>query len=493
MRRESIHAVLEQTMRSLTAGVASLLVLYALPGPITAQQAEKPLVFRSVDVFDGSHLIRSATVLVRDGMVRAVGQDIPIPSFAEVIDGKGKTLLPGLIDAHVHLGISQGEQFLRDALNFGITTELEMWGSDASLALRNKINADVIRDLADLRTAGTGITVPRGHPTEMGGPPYPTLGPSDDVQAFVDARIAEGGDYIKIIYEHAFPTLTKQQLEDVVAAAHRRNRLVVIHVTTQREARDAIAAGVDGLAHIFADSVPEPGFAKFAAEHHVFVTPTLSVIEALTKTSSKPWWQDQPKVSPFITPSMKRMLEMKFPPGFRADLNLANAVAAVSALRRAGVSILAGTDAPAPGLAHGLSLHHELELLVFSGLTPLEALAAATSEPARAFGFHDRGRIAVGIRADLLLINGNPTVNITETRDIVGVWKLGVRYSRYSGERNEKHSPDSPTWNSTGHWSAPRIVSDMYSLVRGCSPECALPCETLARPGLEIVPQAHFR
>ena len=78
---------------------------------------------------------------------------------------------------------------------------------------------------------------------------------------------------------------------------------------------------------------------------------------------------------------MRRSLEMKFPPGFRPDLKLPNAKAAVSALRRAGVSILAGTDAPAPGLAHGLSLHHELELLVLSGLTPLEALAAATTEP----------------------------------------------------------------------------------------------------------------
>jgi imidazolonepropionase-like amidohydrolase len=425
-------------LRSLTAAFVSFLTLCALPASIAAQQSERPLVFRNVDVFDGSRLIRSTTVLVRDGMVRAVGQDVPIPSFAEVIDGKGKTLLPGLIDAHVHLGISHGEQFLRDALNFGVTTELEMWGSDASLALRNKITADGIKDVADLRTAGTGITVPRGHPTQMGGPPFPTLGPGDDVQAFVDARIAEGGDYIKIIYEHAFPTLTKQQLEDVVAAAHRRNRLVVIHVTTQRDARDAIAAGVDGLAHIFADSVPESDFAKFAAEHHVFVIPTLSVVAALTETSSKAWWQDQPKVSPYITPSMRRILEMKFPPGFGANLKLANAEAAVSALRRAGVSILAGTDAPAPGMAHGLSLHHELELLVLSGLTPQEALASATSEPARAFGFHDRGQIAVGKRADLLLVNGDPTVNIKATRDIVGVWKLGVRYSRYSADRNEK-------------------------------------------------------
>ena len=418
-------------VNSSILGFVSLLVVCAVVGSIIAQQSEKPLVFRNVDVFDGSRLIPSTTVLVRDGMIRAVGKDIPIPSSAEVIDGNGKTLLPGLIDAHVHLGSTFGEQFLRDALNFGVTTELEMWGGEKSLALRDKIVAGDIKDVADLRTAGTGITVPRGHPTQMGGPSIPTLGPGDDVQAFVDARIGEGGDYIKIIYEHAFPTLTKQQLEDVIAAVHKRNRLVVVHTTTQRDARDAIAAGADGLAHLFAESLPEPDFAKFVVEHKVFVIPTLSVVEGLTQASSKPWWQNQPKLTPFISPAMKSMLERKFPPERGAGLKLANAEAAVLALRRAGVSILAGTDAPAPGMAHGLSLHHELELLVHSGLMPLEALASATSETARAFGFHDRGRIDVGTRADLVLVSGHPTVDITATRDIVGVWKLGTRFSRY--------------------------------------------------------------
>lgn len=409
-----------------------LLIFCAVAGAVVGQQPQKPLVFRNVNLFDGSRVIRRTTVLVRDGMVRAVGQGIEIPASAEVIDGSGKTLLPGLIDAHVHLGIAQGEQFLRDALNFGVTTELEMWGSDASLALRNKIAAGVT-DLADLRSAGTGITVPRGHPTQMGGPPVPTIGPGDDVQAFVDARIAEGGDYIKIIYDHAFPTLTRQQLEDVIAAAHRRNKFVVVHATTQSDARDAIGAGADGLAHIFADSTIEPGFAKFAAEHNVFVIPTLSVLEAITESPAKPWWE-KTRLSPFISPAMRGLLERKFPPGFGANIKLPNAEAAVLALRRAGVSIIAGTDAPAPGLAHGLSLHRELELLVRSGLSPIEALAAATSETARAFGFHDRGHIAAGTRADLVLVNGDPTTDIKATRDIVGVWKLGARVSRYSGK-----------------------------------------------------------
>ena len=416
-------------MKSLvTMALAAILFPCALSMP--ARPSDPTIAFRGVDVFDGSRMLRRTTVIVRDGMIRAVGPDVAIPPSARVVDGKGKTLLPGLFDAHTHLGVRIAEAFLRDALTFGVTTELEMGGSEASLGLRKKIASGETVDGADLRTAGIVVTVPKGHPTQMDGPAIPTLAPGDDVQAFVDARIAEGADYIKIVYDHAFPTLTKQQLEDVVAAAHRRNKLVVAHILTQRDARDAIAAGADGLVHVFADSPPEADFAEFAARHHVFVVPTLAVIESATGASDKSWWQNAPNVVSYITPSMRRALDMTMPPGIGAKLKLAHAQAAVGALRRAGVPVLAGTDAPSPGLAHGLSLHRELELLVLSGLTPSEALASATSEPARAFGFHDRGRIAEGLRADLLLVNGDPTVDIRATRDIVGVWKLGVQYAR---------------------------------------------------------------
>jgi imidazolonepropionase-like amidohydrolase len=413
--------------------LAAILSLCAFSSPV--QPSDGSLAFRNVDVFDGSRMIRRTTVLVRNGMIRAVGSDIVIPPSARMVDGKGKTLLPGLFDAHTHLGVRLVEQFLQDALVFGVTTELEMAGSDASRVLGKKMSAGGFLDSADLRTAGIPITVPGGHPTQMDGPAIPTLKPDDDVQAFVDARIAEGADYIKVVYEHAFPTLTKEQLGEIIAAAHRRNKLVVTHITTQRDARDAIAAGTDGLVHIFADSPPEADFAAFAAQHHVFVIPTLSVFEVVTSASDKRWWQDAPTLVSQLTPSMRRTLDLKMPPGIGAKLKLSHAQAAVGALRRTGVPILAGTDAPSPGLAHGLSIHRELELLVLSGLTRLEALASATSEPARAFGFHDRGRIAEGMRADLLLVNGDPTIDIKATRDIVGVWKLGVQFKRGSGPR----------------------------------------------------------
>jgi imidazolonepropionase-like amidohydrolase len=418
---------------SLTAALAAcLLLLNALP--FSARQAQGEIAFRDVDVFDGSRMIRRTNVLVRGGMVRAVGRDVVIPPSAQVVEGAGKTLLPGLFDAHMHLGMRFGEEFLRDALDFGVTTEFEMGGGEAGRVLRRRMDAGDLQDVADFRTAATVVTAPGGHPSQMGGPPFPTFAPGDDAQAFVDARIAEGADYIKVVYEHKYPTLTKQQLGEVVAAAHRRNKLAVVHVSTQSEARDAVAAGADGLVHVFGDSMPAPGFAEFVARHRVFVIPTLSVIETATGTSDKPWWKNEPRVAPYITPSLRRMLDRKFPPGFRPDLKFKHALAAVRALHRAGVPLLAGTDAPAPGLAHGLSLHRELELLVRSGFTPLEALASATSRPAHAFGFRDRGRIATGLRADLLLVKGDPTRDITATRDIVGIWKLGVPHLRRSAE-----------------------------------------------------------
>jgi hypothetical protein len=99
-------------------------------------------------------------------------------------------------------------------------------------------------------------------------------------------------------------------------------------------------------------------------------------------------------------------------------------------LHEAGIAILAGTDAPNPGTAYGVSMHRELELLVASGLNPAAALAAATSVPAARFGLEDRGRIERGLRADLVLVAGDPSQDILATRAIVAVWKNGYRLER---------------------------------------------------------------
>ena len=102
-----------------------------------------------------------------------------------------------------------------------------------------------------------------------------------------------------------------------------------------------------------------------------------------------------------------------------------NIILPVAGLHAAGVPILAGTDTPNLGTAWGVSMHREMEMLVDVGLTPIEALRAATSVPADAFRLKDRGRIKTGLRADLILVSGDPEIDITTTRDIVRVWKLG--------------------------------------------------------------------
>jgi len=216
----------------------------------TALSRNTRVVFYNVDVFDGYRMLRSRTVTIENGMIQSVTVTEPKPSedTSTAIDGHGMTLLPGLIDAHAHIGGS--EQPLEQAAALGVTTVLDMWGDPRQLApVEKEIARGERPNAADFRTAGTGATVPKGHPTEMEGPPIPTLKPEDDVQSFVDARFAEGSDYLKIMYEHTYPTLSVEQLRALVLAAHKRNKLVVAHEGKQFEGLAEMQAGVDGVEH----------------------------------------------------------------------------------------------------------------------------------------------------------------------------------------------------------------------------------------------------
>jgi len=132
-----------------------------------------------------------------------------------------------------------------------------------------------------------------------------------------------------------------------------------------------------------------------------------------------------------LTPANDSRLRETFPSASRG-LSCAGAGKAIKELKAAGVPILAGTDAPNPGTTYGASLHEELVLLVEAGLTPIEALVAATSAPVQAFHVTDRGRIAHGLRADLVLVKGNPDEDILATRNIVAVYKAGIADDRDS-------------------------------------------------------------
>jgi imidazolonepropionase-like amidohydrolase len=419
-----------QAVLSLLLVVVGVLLFVHLAFPQTKEaNNSNGFVIRNVRIFDGSIVISKGDVWVQNGVIKAVGAHVQAPAGVRTIDGTGDTVLPGLIDAHTH---AFGDA-LKEALAFGVTTELDMF-TDYHFAQQIKREQAEGKDLdsADLRSAGTLVTAPHGHGTEY-GMPIPTITSPSEAQAFVDARIAEGSDYIKIIYDNGkayntqIPTISKETLAAVVAAAHKRGKLAVVHIGTLDEARDAVEAGADGLAHLFVNAPPDPQFAAFVASHHAFVVPTLSVLASISGVKAGDAVAQDVHLQPYLVLTSQNNLRGTFP---HSHGEFVNAQQAVRELKAHKVPILAGTDAPNPGTAHGASLHGELQLLVQAGLTPLEALRSATSAPAQAFHLDDRGQIAPGKRADLLLVQGDPTTDITATRSIVSVWKVGVEDDR---------------------------------------------------------------
>ena len=394
-------------------------------------------LIRDVRVFDGEHVFEHRSVLLEDGKISRIGGSELKVTNAEVVDGRGRTLLPGLIDAHVHLP-NPVEKASRQALVLGVTTQLDMFNGGYRLKLIKKFESEDRPDIADMRTAGTGATVPGGHPTQMGGGPIPTITAPDQAQSFVDARIAEGSDYIKIIHDDGstwswttqrVPMLDNATMRVLVEAAHKRGKLAVVHVLSEQQARDAISAGADGLAHMFVGESVGPDFGRFVSDHHAFVIPTLVTLYPDCGKSEGPATLADPNLRPYIGEGWRQSMEMA---KRNLQLNhLCNGTdVGIRQLVQAHVPLLTGTDAPVPGTTYGASVHVELALLVRDGLTPLQALAAATSVPAQAFHLADRGWIHPGMRADLVLVEGDPTTNILATRNIVAVWKRGIRAQR---------------------------------------------------------------
>jgi len=394
-------------------------------------------------VFDGERAIDEQTVVLDGTHILAVGG--VVPAGATVIDAHGATLMPGLIDSHVHTDMDG----LRDALAFGVTTELEMQGHWTAKQ-RREIAAR--HDIADLRSPGMGITPPGGHPSQYMASSsnpllrlfshfpmklffhFPFVSTPDEALKFVSKQVRGGADYIKIFIEDGtaigFPGLKVTSDKTLVAAveeAHRLGKIAIAHVTTYDGAETAIAGGIDGLAHLFFDRQTTPELTSAIASAGAFVIPTLVTLSTAFGNDASALAADErvkSRLDRKWLDSLSRSMNV-YPSG---DMNAA--FASVMALHRAGVDILAGSDVSDPipilgGLAHGASLHHELQLLVAAGLKPMEALRAATSTPARRFGLTDRGRVVPGARADLVLVEGDPLTHISDTLSIRYVWRGG--------------------------------------------------------------------
>jgi imidazolonepropionase-like amidohydrolase len=324
-------------------------------------------------VFDGEYVIDDQTVVIDGAYIHSVGG--VVPAGAIVIDAQGATLLPGLIDAHVHTDLDG----LHDALLFGVTTELEMMGhwtpeERKEVAERN--------DIADVRSPGMGITPPGGHPTEyMAGSDderirdfvFPFVFTPGEAATFVAARVAEGADYIKVFMEDGtavgvpgLPVLSNETLVASIREAHRYGKMAIAHATTFAATQQVITAGVDGLAHVFVDRPHTPELVAAIAASGAFVTPCLALNSSVVGNNAAALAADK-RVSSRLSKKWLDSLSGSmntYPHG-----NLNDIFASVLALHAAGVDILAGTDVSEPlpnlgGLAHGASLHHELRLLV---------------------------------------------------------------------------------------------------------------------------------
>ena len=401
---------------------------------------------QDVRVFDGKAVHERRSVLFEGGVIVDADFRGAPPAGSRIVGGAGRTLLPGLIDAHTH-----AFRQLDLPLLFGVTTQVDMFTAVPLMQeVKGSMAAGRNAGRADMFSAGTLATAPNGHGTQY-GLPIPTLSRPEQARDFVDARIAEGSDFIKIVLEAGGQGTSRMNSLDLataralIEAAHLRGKLAVVHVSNERDARAALEAGADGLVHLFLGAAPDrqavDGLARLARTRSAFVIPTFAVLESMAGVRGDDLLADA-RLAALVDREGAATLKARYGAQARPQA-LAAPKAVTAALRKAGVPILAGTDAGNAGTLYGISMHRELAALVEAGLSPAEALAAATSAPAAAFRLGRRGCIARGCKADLLLVEGNPAADVRATRHIVEVWKDGQSANPLRDARRQRVAQES--------------------------------------------------
>lgn len=318
----------------------------------------------------------------------------------DIIDGSNHYLLPGLIDSHVHLG---SRERLAAAARAGVTTVVDLGTHPDELIAAQRAKHGV----PSIVSAGSAASAPRSlQIAQMGFPAESGVTGPDDAERYLDWRTANGSDLIKIIIEDPattdVPALDVPTIRALVDGAHRRELLTVAHVVTIAAFARGLDAGVDVLTHAPTDS-PLP-------------TQTIERMRAAGTISS-----------PTLI-MMRTMADAMF--ADRADTAFANSLESVASMYAAGIPIIVGTDAnetPFAPVQHGESLHDEIALLRQAGLSNADVLRGATSRAADLLRLSDRGRIAKGARADLLLADSDPLADPSALRRPRATWVHGSR------------------------------------------------------------------
>lgn len=352
-------------------------------------------LIRNVQLFDGHEVHSSVSVKIESGIITAIG-DMKDMDGLELIDGTGKTIIPGLINSHVHAWIPF---HLKNAMEAGVFAVLDMNSqAEQTMSLRDFSLED---GYAKFYSSGYAATVEGGHGTQYGYE-VPTIGKHIGAKEFVSQAIGNEVDYIKIIYEPSKNTLSLDQVAELVQESHNSEFLAVAHISDYEAAKVVVETSIDGLVHLWRDEMATERFLQKLVDAKTFIIPTLSVLEGVIN-----YYQENGIV--------KEMLSMD---------NLLNQI---RELHAHDIKLLAGTDPPNVGLDYGWSLHNELELFVKAGLSPLEALKTATSNPSETFSIEHLGTVKEGRLANFNLIDGDPLKEISDSRKIVAQWANGIK------------------------------------------------------------------
>ncbi|KAJ4361707.1 hypothetical protein N0V95_001600 [Ascochyta clinopodiicola] len=411
-------------------------------------------LLRDVRVFTGDSTLEEGYILVSNGKIKSVGPTSSIPQLEDSVKTYSKpkhTLLPGLIDCHIHADRADPEA-LPQSLRFGVTTVCEMQNELPNVLKLQKQTKQP--DTASYKTAGQAATIENGWPipvilahdkspeTLAEIAKWPKLTDRESVVQYLEWTSREmKPNYIKLMHESgtmmgeklSYPSLELQRT--IITESKKRGYLTVAHATCLQDTLDVLNAGVDGLTHTFCDQPPTQALLDAYKQNNAWCNPTLAAMGSLTTEGAdlQHRFAHDPRVQHLISADKRGNMCQCM--AFAAQHGkVTYAYESVRALRAAGVDVLCGSDAagPAKGTAFGLSMHHELSLFVNEvGMTPVEALKSATSLVAKRFGFSDRGRLAEGLNADLVLVEGNPLENIDDTLNLRGVWREGMLCSVY--------------------------------------------------------------
>jgi imidazolonepropionase-like amidohydrolase len=375
----------------------------------TAPLSACDLVIRHVRLFDGDTDRGVVDVAVaRDRIVRigSVGSGC---ETATAIDGAGKYVVPGLVNAHVHLW---DQANLRVALQAGVFAVLDLHSSEGPDAAFRRLRDST--GFASYYSAGYAATTPGGHPTQLF--PIETVNDSVTPDVFVAHRLAKGADAVKIVSGNlkpgslwaTNPTLSFAQIEAISRAAKARDRKVVVHVSQIGETVRIARMGVDGFAHLwsYGESATDEQL-RVLKDAGVFIIPTVLLQQRAWQTIEREP-NGQHAFQAFLSPMPTLLREIR-------------------RVHDAGIPIVAGTDAPNYGVNYGSDLVEELAIYSKAGLSNIEILRSATGTPARLLPIDGIGRIVEGARANLILLNADPLADVAALRDVAGIWKNGTR------------------------------------------------------------------